>query len=270
MRRPNLTLALLFAAFALVSLGHAARAEPATSADIAALKKEMADVKRELGEIKTLLTQATQRRVPPPQIAKIVVEDGQAIGDPKAPLTMVEFTDYDCPFCRRFALQVMPSIKKNYIQTGKLRYVLRDFPLSQIHPKAKNAAVAAHCAGEQNKYWEMHEVLFQKNREHNPDQLKGHAKALGLDDAKFSECLGSKRYDKKIATDLTDGQKAGVRGTPTFFVGPTADGKTIIGRAVTGARPYEAFKQAFETALAEIEKSKKSAKGKDEKTKQVN
>lgn len=262
MRRRNLSLAVLFAALGMALLVHSAQAEPATSADIADLKKELGDVKRELGEIKALLNRATGRANPAPRIAKILVENRPAIGDAKAPLTMVEFSDYDCPFCRRFATQVMPRLRKEYIDTGKLRYVFRDFPLTRIHPKAKSVAVAAHCAGEQDKYWEMHDILFLKNRERSPDLITGHAKAVGLDEAKFSECIESKRYDGQIAADLSDGQKAGVRGTPTFFVGPTTNGISIMGRAVRGARPYAAFKGTLDAVLAELEKAKKGGKDK--------
>lgn len=264
MRTRKLNLVFMSAALALVFLNHSARAEPATSADIADLKKELTDVKRELSEIKTLLSRVTGRRnpAPAPQIAKVLVENKPAKGDPKAPLTMVEFSDYDCPFCRRFAIQVMPRLQKEYIDTGKLRYVFRDFPLTRIHPRAKGKHVAAHCSGEQGKYWEMHDVLFLKSKVRSPDQINGHAKALGLDQAKFSECVKSKRYDAHIATDLADGQKAGVRGTPTFFIGPTADGNTITGRAVRGAQPYAAFKRTLDAVLAELEKAKKGGEDK--------
>lgn len=253
----SLVLAGLLALLTMTSLGHA---EPATKEDVAELKKELADVKRELGEVKGLLLQAMGRRNTAPRIANLKVEGRQSLGDPKAPLTMVEFSDYQCPFCRRFATTVFPLLKKDYVDTGKLRYVFRDFPIASLHPLAKAAAVAAHCAGEQNKYWEMHDVLFRNNQKLTPADLKKYANGIGLDDAKFSECSAGKRFDAQIAADLRDGQQVGVRGTPTFFLGPTKDGKTMTGAPLRGAQPYAVFKRTIDAALANLERAKKDAK----------
>lgn len=252
----SFVLAGLLASLAMASTGHA---EPATKADVAELTKELADVKKELGEVKGLLLQAMGRRKAPPSIAKVMVKNRQAMGDPKAPLTIVEFSDYQCPFCKRFAMTVFPRLKKDYVDTGKLRYVFRDFPIDMIHPLARGAAVAAHCAGEQKKYWDMHEVLFRNNPKLSPAELKKYADSIGLDDPKFSECANSKRFDAQIASDLRDGQRVGVSGTPTFFLGPTGDGVTITGEAVRGALPYAVFKQKIDLALAKLDQSKKAA-----------
>lgn len=259
----KLTLSVLLAVLALAmsAIVSTARAEPVSAADVAALKKDLADVKRELREIKgLLLRQAGGRRNAAPRTATLLVEDRPGMGDPKAPLTMVEFSDYQCPFCRRFSITTLSRIKKEYVETGKLRYVFRDFPITKIHPLAVGAAIAAQCAGEQGKYWDMHDLLFQKSRELKPAQLKGHARTLGLDDAKFSECTDSKRYLRQISTDVRDGQRAGVRGTPTFFLGPTKDGKTMTGAALRGAQPYAVFKRTLDAALANLDRAKKGAK----------
>lgn len=261
MIRQKLTLTVVFAALALSAMVSAARAEPASAADVAALKKDLGDVKRELSEIKELLLrQARGRRNTAPRTAEILVDGRPAMGDPKAPLTMVEFSDYQCPFCRRFSIATLPRIRKEYIETGKLRYVFRDFPITSIHPLAVGAASAAHCAAEQGKYWDMHDLIFQKSREIKPAQLKGHAKTIGLDDAKFSECFDSKRYLRQIATDIRDGQRAGVSGTPTFFLGPTKNGKTFTGAALRGAQPYAVFKRTLDAALARLDRDKTARK----------
>ena len=115
----------------------------------------------------------------------------------------------------------MPQIDNDYVKTGKIRYVLREFPLESIHPLAFKAAEAANCSGEQGKYWEMHDRLFANQNALAAQQLSGHADAVGLDGQKFKTCLDSGKYAAKLRKDLADAQKAGATGTPTFFIGLT-------------------------------------------------
>jgi len=168
------------------------------------------------------------------------------MGSPDATVTIVEFTDYQCPFCQRYSTQTMPQIKENYVDTGKIQYVLKNFPLTQIHPQSVSAAMAAECAGEQGKYWEMHDKLFgeQKQWSGNNDSasiFKGFAKELGLNEKDFDECVTSERYKDKIMADQKEGMAAGVTGTPAFF---------INGQFISGAQPYEVFQQMIEQELA--------------------
>jgi len=116
----------------------------------------------------------------------------------------------------------VPRIDAEYIKTGKLKYIVRDFPLESIHPRAFKAAEAAHCAGEQGKYWEMHDRLSANQRQLAPGDLTSHAQAVGPDAAAFQGCLDSGKYSAHIRTDMLAGQRAGVRGTPTFFLGVQA------------------------------------------------
>jgi protein-disulfide isomerase len=146
----------------------------------------------------------------------------------------------------------MPQLQRDYIDTGKLRYVSRDFPLESIHPQAFKAAEAGHCAGEQKAFWPMYTRLFAHQRALGPGDLPGHAQALGLDVPAFERCLASEKYAPRIRQDLADGQKAGVTGTPSFFLGVIQpDGSRVkVVRVLKGAQPYAAFKEAIDSLLA--------------------
>lgn len=146
----------------------------------------------------------------------------------------------------------MPQIERDYINTGKLKYVARDFPLEAIHPQAFKAAEATHCAGEQGAYWAMHARLFAHQRALGPTELPGHAEALKLDGPTFQACLDSGKYAPRIRKDLDDGQKAGVSGTPAFFLGVTQPNAPTVKvlRVLKGAQPYASFKEAIDSLLS--------------------
>jgi protein-disulfide isomerase len=148
----------------------------------------------------------------------------------------------------------VPQIDAEYIKTGKMRYAVRDFPLEAIHPHAFKAAEATHCAGEQGRYWEMHDRLFAHQRALGPDDLSGHAQALGLDAAKFQACLQSGRHAARIRRDLAEGLKAGARGTPNFFLAvqePSASGIRVV-KVLRGALPFGQFKAAIDEVLGRL------------------
>jgi protein-disulfide isomerase len=236
--------------------------------EIEALKTGQLTIQKDLAEIKNLLlqkelqamreqlqgrpAQAQAPSVPAPETQTIVSIDGAMTkGDKNAKLTLVEFTDFQCPFCARHQRDTMPQIENEYIKTGKVRYVLRDFPLESIHPQAFKGHEAANCAAEQNKFWEMHEKLFANQRAMTPKDVTGYAEAMGLDMGKFQSCLDTGKYAAKVRKDLTDAQKYGATGTPTFFIGLTdpksSDIKAV--RKIVGAQSYAAFKDAFDTLL---------------------
>ena len=137
----------------------------ALKGDIASIKAELAEIKNQLTDIRQLLSQRpAQARRADNVVAKVSVADNPILGQHDAPITLIEFSDYQCPFCQRFFQTTFPVLKTEYIDAGKLRYVFRDFPLDSIHPQARKAAEAGHCAGDQGKYWEMHDLLFQNQR----------------------------------------------------------------------------------------------------------
>lgn len=226
--------------------------------EIASLRKELEFIKKELGEIKGILQGAFRARRPPSTTAVVSVSGRPSLGRQDAPVTMVEFSDYQCPFCKRHSLTVFPIIKKDYIDTGKLRYVFRDFPIANLHPQAKKAHEAAHCAGEQNKYWEMHEILFKNPKGLSVKVLKRYGQDIGVDGDKFNDCLKSGKYSREIEREIADGTKAGVRGTPSFFIGPSGSGEKITGKMVRGAQPLSRFRQVIENLLKTASKAGQS------------
>jgi protein-disulfide isomerase len=158
-------------------------------------------------------------------------------GGAKAPVTIIEFSDYQCPFCKR-AEDSVNQVMKTY--GDKIRLVYRNYPLP-MHPMARPAAEAAACANAQGKFWEYHAKLFENQAGLNQDKMKQIAKDVGLDSAKFDECIAKKPYGDKIDQDTADGNKVGVNGTPAFF---------INGRMLSGAQPFEKFKEIIDQELA--------------------
>ncbi|HEU4383664.1 MAG TPA: thioredoxin domain-containing protein [Anaeromyxobacteraceae bacterium] len=171
----------------------------------------------------------------PPRIE--VAADGPSRGSAKAPVTIVEFSDFECPYCGR-AESVVNQVLETYGE--KVRLVYRDYPLP-FHPNAPKAAEAAHCAGDQGKYWQMHGKLFANQRGLDVGSLKGYAKDLGLDSGKFNTCLDSGEKAKVVEAHRKAGDEAGVSGTPAFFVN---------GVLLSGAQPFEAFKPLVDAELA--------------------
>src|SRR3989344_6120600 len=148
-----------------------------------------------------------------PVSARELVDDDPYLGKKDAPLVMVEFSDFQCPFCARFRQQAFDQIKQQYVDTGKVKFVYRDFPLESIHPTARKAAEASECADEQGKFWEYHDKIFEDQTALSLDSLKQWAKDLGLDANKFNTCLDSNKYADEVTKDLDDATKSGGRGT---------------------------------------------------------
>jgi protein-disulfide isomerase len=196
---------------------------------------------KELRQIRQLLERLTQPQQPPgpPSTATITSLSGFAMGNPQAPLTMVEFTDLQCPFCRQYITASFPDIKKNWIDTGKLRYISRDFPLD-FHPQAMNAARAARCGGEQGKFWEMRLALMRNANLLSPDYIAQAAAGLGLDSKAFAACTASTKYDAQIQAETDEGNRIGITGTPTFVLGLSTPDR-LEGPVIVGAMPYRVF-----------------------------
>ncbi len=168
-----------------------------------------------------------------------LIDDDSIKGDPDAPVTIVEFSDYECPFCARFYSQTYTQIDEQYIKTGKVKLVYRDFPLS-FHQNAQKAAEAAECAGEQGKYYEMHDLLFENGVSGGVAQYKQLASQIGLDTAEFNTCLDTGAMAGEVQKDFADGQRAGIQGTPGFI---------INGKIISGAQPFSVFQQIIEAEL---------------------
>jgi protein-disulfide isomerase len=218
--------------------------------EIEGLRESMKAMEKELREIKLLL-QSLASAARRPRGVTLDLDDNPFRGQRTARLTLVEFSDYQCAFCRRHVRETVPQIEKEYVETGKLKYVFLDFPLEEVHGLAFKAAEAANCAGEQGKYWEMHAQLFASQQGLEP--WTGHARAIGLDLSKFEECLDSGREAAEIRRDLNEAWKAGVTRTPTFFLAYTDPGSSKITSVtrLTGAEPYPTFKAAIDKLLAQ-------------------
>jgi protein-disulfide isomerase len=203
-------------------------------------------------------TQQTQQTQQPDEIAlqqkffdtvkNVSPDDDPWMGKADAKLTVIEFTDFQCPFCKKYFDESYQQIKKDYIDTGKIKYVLRDFPLEE-HPQALLAAETANCAGKQNKFWEMHDLLFTYQdawsfKDNAADTFNSYAKSLGLDLNKFDQCEKSQDTLDEIEKDIKDGQLYGVNRTPTIFVGE---------KKIVGAQPYATtFKIVIEQELNKL------------------
>lgn len=183
-----------------------------------------------------------------PTASESLVDDDPVLGNPEAPVTIVEFSDFQCPFCRRFFRETLTQIKEKYIKTGKVKFVYRDFPLTGIHDMAQKYAEAAECADEQGKFWQMHDKVFEEQDkkgigtvfDYSAQDLKKWARDIGLNSNQFDSCLDSGKYEEEVRKDFSDGQLAGVSGTPGTFVN---------GRLIQGAVPFEQFAAVIEQEL---------------------
>ena len=171
------------------------------------------------------------------------------IGRDDAPVTIIEFTDLQCPYCARYASQTFPRLKREYVDTGKLRYTSRDLPLP-FHSFALPAAVASRCAGEQGRFWEYREALFASQSLLGTEPYGRIASQLGLDVERLEACRSNGEQESNVRADLAMAAQHGIRSTPTFVIGRVVDGE-FQGEVVSGAQPYEFFKAKLDALLAE-------------------
>ena len=183
---------------------------------------------------------------------KISADNDPIIGNPDAPITIIEFSDFQCPFCARFYTQTLPLIHEEYIEPGKVKLVFRDYPIQSIHPNAVPSAVASECANEQGKFKEMHDMLFEKQNEWSGQEtadalslFSQYATKIQLEQERFDSCLTNGKYIEEIKKDLDDGRDYGVSGTPGFFVGNDQIGYVEL----KGAQPFDSFKKVIDAQL---------------------
>lgn len=193
-------------------------------------------------------TASPTEAVQPPTAAEEVTGDINiefagfpSIGDPDAPVTIVEYSDYACPFCQRFWSDTLPLIKENYVDTGQVRFVYKDFTVVG----GDRIAEAAHCAGEQDAYWEFHDLAFERHSQDrgqwgNSDVHRGYAQELGLDANALVECFEERRYQQRVAESTREAAANGGRGTPYFLVND---------QSISGAQPFQAFQAAIDAQL---------------------
>ncbi|MDQ3817349.1 MAG: thioredoxin domain-containing protein [Acidobacteriota bacterium] len=181
----------------------------------------------------------------------LAIENDPLRGNKKATVVLIEYSDYQCPFCRKFEAETMKQIDKDYISAGRVGFIFRDYPLELPHPYAFKAAMAARCAGVQGKYWEMQQRLFQEPMALRSDDLLSHAQSVGLNMTNFSQCLDDEKTAFSIRTGMNEAAGLGVGGTPAFFVGVrrAGDKNVRVLRVIQGARPYSVFKATLDTVI---------------------
>lgn len=218
------------------------------------ITREQADaILAELREIRRVLDE--QPRARPAEAAReqkstrVRADGGFAIGSPTAAVTVVEYTDYQCPFCERHHDRTFPELRKNYVDTGRVRYVVRDLPLS-FHAMAEPAAVGGRCAGEQGRFWEARDALFAVEGELKPDGIRTTLLGLGLDAARYDACVKNPATLAAVQADADEAAAAGISGTPSFVVGRTVDG-AVEGTVISGAQSYAAFAARIDALLAD-------------------
>lgn len=193
-----------------------------------------------------------------PTSGTVSIDDDPVLGNKEtAKVAIVEFSDYECPFCKRHFTDSHGQIVDNYVKTGKAILVFRDFPLSFHDPLATQQAMAANCVREQggdSKYYEYHDILFRTTNSNGNGMAKSQlytlAEQVGVDKGKFTTCLDSEKFKDEIAKDIADGQASGVTGTPSFFVGKLGSDGKVTGQIISGAMPYATFQAAIEAELA--------------------
>jgi protein-disulfide isomerase len=234
------------------------------SEEIAALKRQVqelreqqAQMQRELTAIKNFLQSLLQpQQGGAPSLdsiigASIPTANEPTMGSSSAKITVMEISDYHCPFCKRQTQQTFPQLVNDYVKTGKVQFVFVDYPIAQLHPAAARSHEAANCAGDQAKYWEMHVSLFNNPIAKDESALIAQAKALGLDMSAFQTCLTSGRHAAAIQASVARMEQLGISGTPMTVIGLTpAPGQPLkVVKYVYGAQPYSAFKEAIDSLL---------------------
>lgn len=206
-------------------------------------RKQVSDLRGQLSVAQAALSDqsAQQAQVQVPKEVRrydVPIDDDPILGPADAPITIIEFSDYECPFCKKWHNETWPLIQQNY--GDKVRLVYRDFPLTGLHANALAAAEAANCAGAQNKYWDFNNTLFSSNERLSRTMFENVASGLGLDMATFKQCLDNNPYQQEVQADYQYAENLGVSSTPTFFVN---------GLALIGAQPYEVFAQLIDMEL---------------------
>jgi protein-disulfide isomerase len=185
--------------------------------------------------------------------ATLDVTGDPALGPDDAVVTLVEFSDYECPFCIRHFVQTMPEIVSKYLRSGQIRYVFKDLPIDQLHPEAIRAHEAARCAGEQDKFWEMHGRMFSPAGSHTTAALEQHATDAGVSLDAFRACMSSGRHTDAIRASVARASELGANGTPAFFIGlrDPQTNRVRLTQAISGAHPFAEFEKAIDAALAQ-------------------
>ena len=246
-------------ALSLIALAPShARAQSTQSID--SLRRELNELRegqmailRELREMRMApAAPKASATAPTPTPLPMIDVSGPALGSPNARVTVIEFSDYQCPFCGRFYKDSFQRLSAEYIKTGRVRYVMKDFPIETLHPLAVKAAEATHCAGDQGKFWAMHDRLFEYQQGLSRNLMDTHAASVGLNVREFQRCVDGGTKESLVRRGIAEGESVGVSGTPAFFIAITKPGETELRPlfVVRGAKSYADFKRYIDAALA--------------------
>ncbi len=229
------------------------------STDVARLQDEISDLRAQQAQLTTELEALKSQRGQGPggaaadtPVRTLTVAGRPARGPETARVTFIEYSDYGCSYCAEYVRDVSPRLIRDYVDSGQVRYVFKNYPVEELHPGAFKAHVAAACAGEQGRYWQMHDRLFAKQGNFQAERVVGDARNVGLDTAKFQACVAGTAHDGVIREDIDEAVRGGVNGTPVFVVALTEPGSAAVTplRVVVGVQPYEAFRDAIDDVLA--------------------
>ncbi len=211
--------------------------------DMSGLKKQVQQLRTEIDALKTKAGDS-QGNVG----ASFDIGEGKRFGKADAEYAIVEFTDYECPFCARHNQKTLGKIKKKYVDSGKLQYLVRDFPLG-FHRKAKSAAIAANCAEDQDAYKKMHDQLFESQSKLSGKLFEQIAANLELDMVMFKECLTDPKQEARINDEIALGERIGISGTPAFLIGRLKNGQLTDIKALSGAQPFSSFTRIIDSVI---------------------
>ena len=241
--------AALFCAAALAGATPAIAA-PITQAQGDAILQELKQIRQllERPPVPQPVPQAVQ--APPPAPEKVTIKLGAeySLGRADAPVTIIEYNDLQCPFCNRFYTGAFAEIKKNYVDTGKVRFINRDMPLVDLHPFAMQAAQASRCAGDQGKYWEVADNIITHQAGLSAQSIDQIAKDSGIDAVAYRTCMESGRHLEAIRESAAGASALGISGTPSFVIG-SVEGGTLTGQKLVGAMPFATFEVVIKELL---------------------
>jgi protein-disulfide isomerase len=211
--------------------------------------KQLRDLRALLEKQQAQLAELTVSSRAPTRIAMSLGKDWHVMGNTSAPITVVEFTDLECPFCHQFEISTFPTLKADYIDSGQIRFVSVDLPLS-MHSNAEQAAEAVQCAGDQGKFWELRTALFRHLEPPAKGVLLDSAKSVGLNLPKLQTCLDTNKYKDRVAAEAKLAAALHIHATPTFAIGRTTNGK-LTGIELNGALDYSRFQAEIDRFLAD-------------------
>jgi len=239
----------------ILSIGAAPFAQSLDDDDVDGMRALDIKIERLAKQIAELNTMLRSMLPPSPvtelEVSSLSINDAPTRGSANARVVVIEYADFECPFCGRYARSVYPQVQKEFVDAGKIRYVFRHLPLEQMHHSARKAAEAGECANEQGRFWEFHDRLFANQKPFTAAELNDYARAEQLDMRKFESCLTAGISAAKVTRDLAEAERIGLTGTPAFLLGEVqTDGSVRVTRLITGAQPFQVFQTALDRALA--------------------